>query len=113
MRKKNAKRAHWISLSWARALSRITLVQYIFSLTFSFPVGLRSESNMAAIFAVEFSHEGLVGVADHQDAGVKGLNFFPAALVCLYANCPAAAPVVPLSFKTCRVSHFNVYILSV
>lgn len=75
-------------------------------------MGLRSESYMATILAVEFSHERLVGVADHQDAGVEGLDFFPATLVCLYANCPAASPVVPLTFKTCRVKYFYVYILS-
>lgn len=68
---------------------------------------------MAAILPVEFSHEGLVGVANHQDAGVEGFDFFLATLVCLYANCPATTPVVPLSFKTCRARYFNVYILSV
>lgn len=83
----------------------------VFALTFSFPVGLRSESYMAAVLAVEFSHEGLVWVADHQDAGVEGLDFFPATFVCFYANSPATAPVIPLPFKTCRVRRYHSYIL--
>ena len=59
---------------------------------------------MAAIFSVKFSHEGFVGVSDHEDAGVKGFNLLLAALVCLNADRPSAPPVVPLPFKSCETS---------
>ena len=57
---------------------------------------------MAAIFAVEFGHEGLVWVADYEDAGVEGFNLLFSALVGLYADGSSTAPVVALPFKTCR-----------
>lgn len=54
---------------------------------------------MAAVLPVELCHQGLVGVPDHQDAGVERLDLLPAALVRLNADGPAAAPVVALPFK--------------
>ena len=57
---------------------------------------------MAAIFSVKFCHEGFVGVSDHEDAGVKGLNLLPAALMRLNADRPPTPPVVPLPFKSCE-----------
>lgn len=58
-----------------------------------------SEADVAAVLAVELRHEGLVGVADEQDGGIEGLDLLLAALVCLDADSPPAAPVVPLTFK--------------
>lgn len=54
---------------------------------------------MATVLAVELRHESLVGVANEQDGGIKGLDLLLAALVCLDADGPPAAPVVPLTFK--------------
>lgn len=67
--------------------------------TFALPVRMRSEADVAAVLAVELRHEGLVGVADEQDGGIEGLDLLLAALVCLDANGPPAAPVVSLTFK--------------
>ena len=57
---------------------------------------------MAAIFSVKFCHEGFVGVSDHDDAGVEGLDLLLAALMCLDADRPPTPPVVPLPFKSCE-----------
>lgn len=54
---------------------------------------------MATILAVELRHESLVGVTNEQDGSIKGLDLLLAALVCLDADGPPAAPVVPLTFK--------------
>lgn len=69
-------------------------------LTFPFPMGLGSESNVAPILSVELSHEGFVGVSDHDDAGVKGLDLLLAALMSLNADRPPTPPVVPLPFES-------------
>ena len=69
------------------------------SSTFALPVGMRSKANVAAVLAVELGHEGLVGVTDEQDGRIEGLDLLLAALVCLDADGPPAAPVVPLTFK--------------
>lgn len=60
---------------------------------------MRSEADVAAVLAVELRHEGLVRVTDEQDGGIEGLDLLLAALVCLDADGPPAAPVVPLTFK--------------
>lgn len=54
---------------------------------------------MASIFAVELSHEGLVGVADEQNGCVEGLDLLLAAFMGLDADGPPASPVVPLTFE--------------
>lgn len=60
---------------------------------------MRSKADVAAVFPVELRHQGLVGVTDEQDGRVEGLDLLLAALVCLDADGPPAAPVVPLTFK--------------
>ena len=55
---------------------------------------------MAAIFAVELRHEGLVGVPDHENAGVKGFDLFLPALMGLDADGPSTPPVVSLPLKS-------------
>lgn len=67
--------------------------------TFALPVGMRSKADVAAVLAVELSHEGLVGVPDEQDGSVEGLDLLLATLVCLDADGPPAAPMVSLTFK--------------
>ena len=56
---------------------------------------------MAAVLAVELGHEGLVGVTDHEDAGVERLDLLLPALVGLYTHGSPAAPVVSLAFEPC------------
>lgn len=69
-------------------------------LTFTPPVCLGSESNVTTIFSVEFSHEGFIWVTDYKDAGIKGLYLFLATFMGLYADGPAAAPVITLPLET-------------
>lgn len=81
-----------------------SLIQRFQQLTFPSPVGLGSKSNMSTIFPVKFCHQGFVGVSYHEDAGVEGFDFFPAALMCLNAYCPPTPPVVALPFKSCETA---------
>lgn len=70
---------------------------------------------MATIFSIKFCHEGFVGVSDHEDAGVKGVNLLFAALMRLNADGPSTPPMVPLPFKSCETmtSHSEyIYILN-
>lgn len=69
--------------------------------TFALPVGVCSKADVAAVLAVELSHECLVGVTNEQDGSIEGLNLLLATLMCLDADGPAAAPVVPLTFEPC------------
>ena len=55
---------------------------------------------MAAVFAVELRHEGLVGIPDHENPGVKGFDLFLAALMGLDADSPATPPVISLPLKS-------------
>lgn len=72
-------------------------------LTFSLPVRVRCKTYVAAVLAVELSHQRLVGVADDQDGGVEGLDLLLPTLVGLDADGPPAAPVVPLTFEPFRI----------
>ena len=55
---------------------------------------------MAAVFAVELRHEGLVGVPDHENARVEGFDLFLPALMGLDADGPSTPPVVSLPLES-------------
>lgn len=55
---------------------------------------------MSGALAVEFSHEGAVGVSNQEDGRVEHLDLLLTALVGLYADAAATLPVVLLSFET-------------
>ena len=64
---------------------------------------------MAAVLAVELSHEGFVRVADHDDAGVKGFNLLLATLMCFNADGPTTPPMVSLTFEALEKSIYIQY----